>query len=300
RHVFHFHGHRSGGLQPDEPRVGAHEALDVRANARRIELDLDAERLQPFDGEGFGQAVGGVGHQQVVALLEQRQQRTADGRLSGGKDDAMRGAIQLGDARLKGTLCRCARGAIAEAIRKAGAAVDEIVERIEDDCGSTPNRRDQAGERVAPGSVEVGNGRVHDRRRSCSLGSRSVRGCGFDELQCLLHLVDGHVFEIGIDLHLHRQASEGLLGRGDLGRVIGLGVGQCRFQALVLAGEKGRLLADGAQARVGHRADAQHHLHVRLLHLALRALQCEPRGERLLAVGLLGRSDGLKLGDVTG
>ena len=119
RHVLHLEGQGARRLQIDQPRVGSHELGDAGADHRVIISNLDTEARQRLVAEAARGAVDAVDHEQMVAGLEQRQQRGADRRQAGGQGERPPAALE-GRHRL---LEREGGGRAVAAVEDAGEAV---------------------------------------------------------------------------------------------------------------------------------------------------------------------------------
>ena len=159
--VLHLEGLRAGRLEIDDLGVGPHQLRDVGADHRIEEGRLDAEALQRGVGEAPRRAVGVVGHQHVVAGLEEAHDRAGDGGEAGLHGDRAVRALDGGDGVLERLLRRRAVAAVAEALERH-AVLELLHGRREDRRGVIDGRIDDAevvvGIAAGDGQNGVGSG----------------------------------------------------------------------------------------------------------------------------------------------
>ena len=77
--VLHFHGLGSRAFAVDNPRIGPHQRGDAASDEGIVIGGLDAETLEQPIAEMARRLIDRVHHQEVVAGLEEGQQRRRDG-----------------------------------------------------------------------------------------------------------------------------------------------------------------------------------------------------------------------------
>ncbi|MNT20451.1 hypothetical protein D3C72_1557610 [compost metagenome] len=73
RNVMHFHCDRAGRFQEHDARIWLNKFCDPFADQRIEPAGGDAQTGQNFGAEILARLVGGVGHQDMVALFNKRQ-----------------------------------------------------------------------------------------------------------------------------------------------------------------------------------------------------------------------------------
>ena len=152
RDVLHVEGLRAGRFQVEHLRVVADQFGDAGADRRIEEGRLDAHALQEGVGEAPRRAVDAVGHQDMVARLQEGEQRRGYRSEAGGRHDGAVRAFQFGD----GIFEREDRRRAAPAVARVAQALRRLQvgdRRVEDRRGAEDRRVDDAEVpfRVTPG-----------------------------------------------------------------------------------------------------------------------------------------------------
>ena len=95
RNIMNFHGDGTGGFEEHHAGVRLYQTGDIAADERVEPAGGDAEFGEDFGAEILGRFIGGVGHQNMVALLDKRQNGIGDRRRAAGKERAAGAAFQL-------------------------------------------------------------------------------------------------------------------------------------------------------------------------------------------------------------
>ena len=80
RNIMDFHGDGAGGFEEHHAGVRLHQTGDIAADERVEPAGGNAEFGENFRTEILGRLIGGVGHQNMVALLDERQNGIRDRR----------------------------------------------------------------------------------------------------------------------------------------------------------------------------------------------------------------------------
>ena len=91
----HFHGDGAGRFQEHNARVGLNKSGNACPNQRIEPAGGNAELAEDFGAEVLAWLVGGIGHQDVVALLHKRQNGISDRRRTAREQRAACAALQF-------------------------------------------------------------------------------------------------------------------------------------------------------------------------------------------------------------
>ncbi len=157
RHVLHLEALRARCLHEHGLRGVPHQGADAGPDQGIVVLDLHPEALQHPVAEDAGGAVGGIGHEQVVARRDHRHQGHGERGQPRGAQHGAGGAREFAPGARQGFRGRRAGGAVIE----AAAPVLEVVVGRKQHRGAAIDRRvDEAvlTGRVAPRMDEAGAG----------------------------------------------------------------------------------------------------------------------------------------------
>ena len=183
RDVLHLEGERARRFDIDDLGARAHQGRDIGAQVRVVIGGLDAEALEEGVAEASGRRIGAVGHQQVVAGLEEGQHGNRDRGQPRGVDHGSVRAFDRGKRLLEGIGGRRAVAPVAHAlIGRSGCGLERREGREQHGGGVVDRRVDDAvvvlG--VAPGMGDHGVflhgasgprlGGIFRRRPSCHRG----------------------------------------------------------------------------------------------------------------------------------
>ncbi len=102
RDIMNFHGDGAGRFEEYHSGIRLHQTGDIAADKRVEPAGGYAEFGEDFSTEILGRLVGGIGHQNMVALLDERQDSICDRRCAAGEEGAAGAAFQFAHRFLQG------------------------------------------------------------------------------------------------------------------------------------------------------------------------------------------------------